>query len=68
MHSTPIGFNDAYTVLGNVRIQVPDGASDLLANDTDPENTGNSTRDLQSRPSPVTIRHPSRERAPMVVR
>src|SRR5215475_1635522 len=34
--STPIGFPDAYSVIGNVRIQVPDGASDLLANDRDP--------------------------------
>src|SRR5687768_2133699 len=42
VHSTPIGFNDAFNVLGNVRIQVPDGASDLLANDIDPEN-GNNT-------------------------
>ena len=42
VHSTPIGFGDAYSVLGNVRIQVPDGASDLLANDIDPE-TGNNT-------------------------
>ena len=42
VHSTPIGFNDAFSVLGNVRIQVPDGASDLLANDIDPEN-GNNT-------------------------
>ncbi len=46
VHSTPIGFNDAYNVLGNVRIQVPDGASDLLANDTDPENAGNSNAGL----------------------
>jgi hypothetical protein len=42
VRSTPIGFNDAFNVLGNVRIQVPDGASDLLANDIDPE-TGNNT-------------------------
>ena len=42
VHSTPIGFSDAFSVLGNVRIQVPDGASDLLANDIDPENGTNS--------------------------
>jgi uncharacterized repeat protein (TIGR01451 family) len=40
-HATPIGVNDSYNVLGNVRISVPDGLSDLLANDVDPD-TGNN--------------------------
>ncbi|MGH9967469.1 MAG: Calx-beta domain-containing protein [Pyrinomonadaceae bacterium] len=40
--STPIGFADAYSVLGNVRIQVPDGLSDLLANDRDPDTDTNA--------------------------
>ena len=46
VHSTPIASNDAYNVLGNVQIQVPDGASDLLANDLDPENVGNTNAGL----------------------
>ena len=45
-HSTPIALNDAYNVLGNVRISVPDGGSDLLGNDTDPENAGNANTGL----------------------
>ena len=40
--STPIGFDDAYDVIGNVRIQVPDGVSDLLANDLDPDTDTNA--------------------------
>lgn len=40
--STPIAFADTFSAVGNVRIQVPDGASDLLANDIDPD-TGNNT-------------------------
>ncbi|HEU4595057.1 MAG TPA: Calx-beta domain-containing protein [Pyrinomonadaceae bacterium] len=40
--ATPLAYDDTYSVLGNVRIQVPDGASDLLANDQDPD-TGNNT-------------------------
>ena len=40
--STPIAFNDAYDALGNVRIQVPDGVSDLLANDVDPDTGTNA--------------------------
>lgn len=40
--ATPIPFNDTYTVLGNVRIQVPDGADDLLANDVDPDTGTNA--------------------------
>jgi hypothetical protein len=40
--ASPILFNDAYSVLGNVRIQVPDGASDLLANDIDPDTGTNA--------------------------
>jgi uncharacterized repeat protein (TIGR01451 family) len=42
VQTTPIANPDAYSALGNVRIQVPDGANDLLANDTDPD-TGNNT-------------------------
>ena len=41
-HSTPIAVGDAFNVLGNVRIQVPDGASDLLANDIDPDTGTNA--------------------------
>ncbi|MFN0035955.1 MAG: hypothetical protein ACKVUS_12905, partial [Saprospiraceae bacterium] len=34
--SSPLGFDDGpYTCIGNVGITVPDGASDLLANDFD---------------------------------
>ncbi len=40
--STPIAFNDAFSVLGNVRILVPDGAQDLLANDRDPDTDTNA--------------------------
>ena len=36
----PIAVNDTYSALGNVRIQVPDGANDLLANDCDPDPAG----------------------------
>ena len=36
----PIAVNDSYSALGNVRIQVPDGASDLLGNDCDPDPLG----------------------------
>jgi Bacterial Ig domain/Calx-beta domain len=39
--ATPIAFNDAYNVIGNVRIQ-PNAAQGLLANDINP-NTGNNT-------------------------
>jgi hypothetical protein len=42
VQTQPIAANDSYSVLGNVRIQVPDGANDLLANDIDPD-TGNNT-------------------------
>jgi hypothetical protein len=38
-----MAFDDGtFNVTGNVRIQVPDGTSDLLANDIDPD-TGNNT-------------------------
>ena len=30
---TPVALNESYTATGNVRIQVPDGAGDVLAND-----------------------------------
>ncbi len=36
----PIAVNDSYSALGNVRITVPDGASDLLGNDCDPNPAG----------------------------
>jgi CSLREA domain-containing protein len=36
----PIAANDSYSVLGNVRIQVADGGSDLLGNDCDPDPLG----------------------------
>src|SRR5438552_4862273 len=39
--TTPIGFDDAYNVIGNVRIQ-PNAAAGLLVNDIDPD-TGNNT-------------------------
>jgi len=42
VNSSPIAGNDTYAVTGNVRIQVPDGATDLLANDIDPD-TGSNT-------------------------
>ena len=37
VNAQPIAGNDAFTVTGNVSILVPDGASDLLANDFDPD-------------------------------
>jgi hypothetical protein len=36
----PIAVNDTFSAIGNVRIQVPDGASDLLGNDCDPDPAG----------------------------
>ena len=33
---TPITVNDTYNATGNVRIQVPDGSTDLLGNDINP--------------------------------
>ena len=36
----PIAVNDTYSAIGNVRITVPDGASDLLGNDCDPDPDG----------------------------
>jgi uncharacterized repeat protein (TIGR01451 family) len=36
----PIAVNDSFSALGNVRIQVPDGVNDLLANDCDPDPLG----------------------------
>ena len=38
----PIAVADSYNVIGNVRIQIPDGANDLLANDRDPDTGGNT--------------------------
>src|SRR6056297_2177715 len=34
---TPIARNDSYTATGNIFITVPEGASDVLANDADPD-------------------------------
>ena len=36
----PIAVADSYNVIGNVRIQIPDGANDLLANNCDPDPNG----------------------------
>ncbi|HET6975060.1 MAG TPA: Ig-like domain-containing protein [Pyrinomonadaceae bacterium] len=36
----PIAVADSYSAIGNVRITVPDGASDLLGNDCDPNPLG----------------------------
>src|SRR5437870_3246105 len=36
----PIASADTYNVIGNVRIQVPVGAGDLLSNDCDPDPLG----------------------------
>lgn len=38
--ASPIAVNDTYQSIGNVGISVPDGASDLLANDLDANNPG----------------------------
>lgn len=38
--ASPVAVNDAYSTIGNVGISVPDGASDLLANDFDANNPG----------------------------
>lgn len=40
VNAQPIALDDSFNVLGNVQIQVPDGASDLLGNDCDPDVTG----------------------------
>lgn len=42
VQSSPIAGNDSFNVLGNVSISVPDGASDLLANDIDPDTLNNT--------------------------
>ena len=36
----PVAAPDSYNVIGNVRIQIPDGANNLLANDCDPDPNG----------------------------
>ena len=51
--SQPIALADSYNVIGNVRIQIPDGANDLLANDRDPD-TGNNTGLTASGPTTTT--------------
>jgi len=53
VNSTPIAGDDTYAVTGNVRIQVPDGAADLLSNDIDPD-TGNNTGLTASGPVTTT--------------
>ena len=37
VNASPIAGNEAFNVTGNVSISVPDGVSDLLANDIDPD-------------------------------
>ena len=37
---SPIAVNDSFTSIGNVGISVPDGVSDILANDTNPNGGG----------------------------
>ncbi len=39
VNASPIGRNDSFSVLGNVSITVPDGATDVLSNDSDPDGT-----------------------------
>lgn len=41
--ASPIAVNDTYSSIGNVGITVPDGASDLLSNDLDANNPGNTS-------------------------
>lgn len=41
--ASPIAVNDAYTSIGNVGINIPDGANDLLANDLNPNGGGTLT-------------------------
>ncbi|HEX7176858.1 MAG TPA: Ig-like domain-containing protein, partial [Pyrinomonadaceae bacterium] len=53
VQTQPVAVADAFNVIGNVRIQVPDGASDLLANDRDPD-TGNNTGLTASGPTTST--------------
>ncbi len=38
--ASPVAVNDTFSSIGNVGISVPDGASDLLANDLDREQSG----------------------------
>jgi hypothetical protein len=38
VNTTPIAVNDSYSVYGNVNMVVPDGATDLLSNDINPDN------------------------------
>ncbi|HEX7955325.1 MAG TPA: Ig-like domain-containing protein, partial [Pyrinomonadaceae bacterium] len=42
VRTQPVAAGDSYSVLGNVQISVPDGTSDLLNNDRDPD-TGNNS-------------------------
>ena len=46
VHASPLTVNDTYPVAGNIRRAIPDGATDLLANDINPQtgtNAGLST-------------------------
>ncbi|MCA1593451.1 MAG: cadherin-like domain-containing protein [Acidobacteria bacterium] len=52
VNTQPIATDDAYNVIGNVRIQ-PNAAAGLLANDRDPD-TGNSTGLTASGPTTTT--------------
>lgn len=42
LNASPIAANDTFSVTGNLQIQVPDGVSDLLANDIDPDTNSNA--------------------------
>ncbi|MFL6333834.1 MAG: beta strand repeat-containing protein [Pyrinomonadaceae bacterium] len=53
VQTQPIAVPDAYSVLGNVRIQVTDPTQGLLANDRDPD-TGNNTNLTASGPATTT--------------
>lgn len=42
VNTSPIAFNDTYSVSGNIQISVPDGGTDLLGNDIDPDTLNNT--------------------------
>ncbi len=42
LNASPIAGNDTFAVTGNLQIQVPDGANDVLANDFDPDTNSNA--------------------------
>lgn len=53
LSASPLAGNDTYTATGNVQISVPDGATDLLANDISPLNGSNAGLTIAS--APVTL-------------